>query len=152
MNISVFFILFVLLFSSAVFAGNDNALRIERSKDTDVDLRITSLGVFGLSGGSVGHIDLAYIESEGDGNGLALDLGGGVAYEMGGTFFMGIGVALGYNWDDRGFIGAYYPEVGVVYQLTKGFGLVATGKRYYNLYDSLEDEKIIMFGLLFSGE
>ena len=80
---------------------------------------------------------------------MALDLGGGVSYSAGATFFLGIGFLLGYNFDDRDPIGAYYPQAGVIIQITKTFGITATGRRYSDLYRNIEDENIVMFGLLF---
>lgn len=152
-NTHIGLFLLILLLPSLVLAADaeEKFFRIERSKQTDMGLRITSIGGFGLQGRKVGHLDLSYIESVSDGDGLALDLGGGVSFHAGVTFFLGVGFLLGYNWDNSDFIGAYYPEAGVFAQITKTFGVVVTGKRYFNLYNNTEDENVVMFGLLFGG-
>lgn len=141
-------------FPSIVWAtdAEEIFLRIERSKQTDdMDLRVTSLGVFGMNKGMIGHVELSYIESIGNGDGLALDFGGGVSFRAGVTFFLGAGFLLGYNGDNSDVISAYYPEAGIVLPITKTFSLVATGKRYYKLYGNSEDEDVVMFGLLFGS-
>ena len=105
-----------------------------------------------MNEGSVGHLSLSYVESVEHGDTLALDLGGGVSFDAGVTFFFGLGFLLGYNFDDHDPIGAYYPQAGAIVQITKTFGVIATGRRYSNLFSSIEDENIIMFGLLFGGQ
>ncbi len=125
---------------------------MERSIETDKDLQLTSIGGFGLADGVVGHADLSYIESVGDGDGLAIDMGAGISYRMGATFFLGAGVLFGYNWDSNDYIRAYYPEAGIVIQITDSFALTLTGKRYYNLASTNDDENVVMFGLLFGGD
>ena len=152
-NTNVGLFLLILLLPSFVLGADveENYLRIERSQQTDMGLRVTSVGGFGLNRERVGHVALSYIESVGDGDGLALDLGGGVSFHAGVTFFLGVGLLLGYNWDNNDFIGAYYPEAGVVAQITKTFGVVVTGKRYFNLYNGADDENVVIFGLLFGG-
>lgn len=148
-------LILALLFPCFVQAENtdDNFLRLERSQQNDaIGLQVTSLGVFGLNAGKIGHVELSYIESDIDGDGLALEFGGGASYHAGATFFLGIGFTLGYNSDRNDFMNAYYPEVGVLVQITKKLGLIATGKRYYSLYDSVDGENIVMLGLLFGGD
>ena len=145
--------LFAFLVPSVVLAADteESFFLIETNKQTDLDIKITSVGAFGLNNGRVGHLNLSYIESAGDGNTLALDLGGGVAYHAGLTYFFSVGFLLGYNRDNSDYIAAYYPEIGVVAQIAKTFGLIATGRKYSNLYSSIEDENIVMFGLLFGS-
>lgn len=121
---------------------------IERSKKNDLDIQVTSIGGFGLNKGSVGHMDLSYIESVENGDTLAIDLGGGVSVNAGATFFLGVGFLLGYNNKDNNAIGAYYPQVGVIVHISKTLGLIATGRRYSNLHSNIEDENIVMFGFL----
>ncbi len=153
MNIHIGLCLIVCLLPDLVLGENakEEFFRIERSKKNNVDLRISSVGGFGLNKGTVGHIDLSYIESVDNGDALVLDLGGGVSVRAGVTFFLGMGFSLGYNWDNSDYISAYYPEIGMVAQLTKTFGVIATGRRYSNLYHSADDENIVMLGLLFSS-
>ncbi|HGX91758.1 MAG TPA: hypothetical protein ENK35_00415 [Candidatus Tenderia sp.] len=153
-NRSIGLLVLVLLFPGSVWAAEaeETFLRIERSKQTEeMGLRVTSLGVFGTNKGKIGHMDLSYIESADNGDGLALDFGAGVSFRAGATFFLGAGFLLGYNSDNSDFISAYYPQVGVVAHLTKTFALMVTGKRYYALYDNSEDENIVTFGLLFGS-
>ena len=44
-------------------------------------------------------------------------------------------------------IAAYFPEVGIVADITKSFGMSLSARRYYSLYE--EDEDVIMLGLVF---
>ena len=122
----------------------DDFFYIERSKKNDLDIQITSIGGFGINEGKVGHLDLSYIESVEQGDILALDLGGGVSFDAGATFFLGVSVLLGYNIDNHDPIGAYYPQIGAIVQITKTFGVIATGRRYSNLYSSVKDENIVV--------
>lgn len=62
-------------------------------------------------------------------------------------YFLGLGISLGYNWDNEDFIATYYPEAGIVVDITKNFGLTVSKKRIFNLYG--QDEDIIMLGLVF---
>ncbi len=144
-------LLLVLMLSAMAVAAEEEFLRLERSKQTDLDLRTTSIGAFGVQGDKVGHLDLSYIESMGNGDAVALDVGGGVSFGRDVRFFLGVGFLLGYNWDNSDLLSAYYPEVGVVSALTKSLGVVVTGKRFYSLYNDTEDEDVVMFGLLFGA-
>ncbi|MCW8852214.1 MAG: hypothetical protein OQK44_06065, partial [Gammaproteobacteria bacterium] len=63
------------------------------------------------------------------------------------SLYLLVGVSLGYNWDQDDYITAYFPEVGMVIDFTKTFGITASGKRYFNLYDG--NENILMLGLVF---
>lgn len=125
-------------------------LRVEGSKKTD-DLQIFSIGGFGIDGSAVGHADLSYIESTIDGDAIAIDVGAGLSYHIGATFFAGAGALVGYNWDTNDYLKAYYPEVGIVFRLGDQFGLTVTGKRYYNLSSTDDDENVVMFGLIYGG-
>ncbi|PCJ34625.1 MAG: hypothetical protein COA99_14480 [Moraxellaceae bacterium] len=149
------FVLTVLLagwLSSADALAGSDYMHVERSQD-DSDLRITSIGAFGLSKDTIGHVDLSYIESVGDGEALAIDLGAGISKTLGATFFIGVGVLLGYNWDESDSLSAYYSEAGVFIPIIgDSFGLTVTEKRYYELASPNDNESIIMFGLLFSGD
>jgi hypothetical protein len=142
--------LFILLLSGAYAQAGSarNYLQIERSLPAkNNDLTITSIGglLFDKSAGS--HFDLTYLESETNGKALTLDLGGSYVFRWHVSFFAGMGIALGYNWDNEDYIASYYPEVGAVYEVTKRFGITVSGKRYFNLYD--KPESIIKLGLLF---
>ncbi len=144
-------LLFILLLSgaSAQAGSKKNYLQIERSLPTENnDLTVTSIGglLFDKNAGS--HIDLTYLESDTNGKGLTLDVGGSYVFRWEVSFFAGIGVALGYNWDNDDYIASYYPEIGAVYDITKKFGVTVSGKRYFNLYD--KPENIVKLGLLFT--
>jgi hypothetical protein len=145
-SILIFFSLF-----SSVNAGaepNKTYLRLEQSKLSDKnDLKISSIGALAFKGNTEGHIDLSYLESDIHGNEWALDLGGG--YVLGGdvSLFLGLGITLGYNEVKDDFIGAYYPEVGIVLDVSKTFGITIRAKRFYNRYE--KNEEVVMVGLVF---
>jgi len=142
-------LLLLLSGASAQAGAKKNYLQIERSLPTENnDLTITTIGglLFDKNAGS--HIDLTYLESDANGNGLTLDVGGSYVFRWHVSFFAGMGVALGYNWDNDDYIASYYPEAGAVYEVTKRFGVTFSGKRYFNLSD--KPENIIKLGLLFS--
>ena len=61
--------------------------------------------------------------------------------------YISIGVSLGYNWDKSDAVAAYFPEVGIIAEFTKSFGITVSGRRYYSLYD--EEDDVIMLGLVF---
>ena len=95
----------------------------------------------------VGYAKLSYLESDINGTGSTLDLGGGYSFNNDVSLYLLLGVSLGYNWDKDDYIAAYFPEVGIVMDITKTFGITVSGKRYFNLYE--EDEDIVMLGLVF---
>lgn len=95
----------------------------------------------------VGHADLSYLDSDTNGSAIALDFGAGLAFNWYVSPYLSIGASLGYNWDKDEAIAAYFPEVGVVVDMTESFGMTLSAKRYYSLYQ--EDEDIIMLGLVF---
>jgi hypothetical protein len=95
----------------------------------------------------IGHVDLSYLDSDVNGGALALDFGAGLAYSWYVSPYISIGASLGYNWDNDETIAAYYPEVGIVADITRLFGMTISAKRYYSLYD--EDENVYMLGLVF---
>ena len=116
------------------------------SPDTN-DLSVSSLGVVSLKNHMIGHADLSYLDSDKDGSALALDFGAGIAYNWYVSPYISIGASLGYNWDKDETIAAYFPEVGIVADITKSFGMSLSARRYYSLYE--EDEDVIMLGLVF---
>ena len=148
-------LLLIGLFLFPVWAMADNStnnfLQLGQSQKTELGLTTTSLGGFGISNSMVGHGILTYFDSESEGDTLALDLGGGAAYRLGANFFIGGGWLFGYNWDDSDLKSSFYPEVGIALQFTKTLGVMVSGKRYYKLYDGVEDEDVIMFSLLLGG-
>jgi len=145
------YVLFILLLGGATAqAGSKkNYLQIERSLATGSDgLTVTSIGglLFDKNAGS--HVDFTYLESDSRGKALTLDVGGSYVLRWEVSFFAGLGVALGYNWDNDDYIASYYPELGAVYEITQKFGVTVSGKRYFNLYD--RPENIVKLGLLFT--
>ena len=140
---------FFLLSGASVRAEPDkNYLRIEQNKSSeDNDLKISSIGALAFKKNTQGHIDLSYLESDIYGNESALDLGGGYVFNWNVSLFLGLGISLAYNHDKNDFVGAYYPEAGIVWDLTKKFGITISTKRFYNRFEKNED--IIMMGLVF---
>lgn len=133
---------------SAIAAPDKNYLAIEHSISSDKnDIDITSLGMLSLKDNIASFIKLSYLESDINGTGSTLDLGGGYTLNRDVSLYFLLGVSLGYNWDKDDYIAAYFPEVGIVMDFTKTFGITVSGKRYLNLYE--EDEDIVMFGLVF---
>ncbi len=154
-RLDIQFLAYILLFILLPFGVSAQAepkkdyLRIERSLPTENnDLTVTSIGGLFFDKNAGSHIDLSYLESDANGKGLTLDVGGNYVFRWDVSFFVGMGVALGYNWDNDDYIASYYPEVGAVYEVTKRFGLTVSGKRYFNLYD--KPENIVKLGLLFT--
>jgi hypothetical protein len=133
---------------SATAAPDKHYLDIEHSISTDKnDLEITSVGMLSLQGNMAGYAKLSYLASDINGNGSTLDLGGGYSFNNDVSLYFLLGVSLGYNWDNDDYIAAYFPEVGIVMDITRTFGITVSGKRYFNLYE--EDEDVVMLGLVF---
>lgn len=123
-------------------------LRIEQNKSSEKnDLKINSIGALLFIKTTQGYIDLSYLESDIQGNELALDLGGGYVFNWDVSLFLGLGISLGYNGNKEDLIGAYYPEAGIVWDVTESFGITASAKPIYQRYE--ENEDIIMLGLVF---
>lgn len=129
-------------------AREETLVRIERNKPSGDDSRFTTVGAFGLSKGKMGHIGLSYIETDNEGDALALDAGAGIAFHAGASFFVGAGLLFGYNGDASDVVGTYYPEAGVLVKFARSFGVIASRKHYADLYG--RSEGISMFGLLFA--
>jgi len=128
-------------------SGDITYASAETSVQIRDDLRITSLGGFGVSDRKVGYIDLVFIKSdlEDEGNTFGVEMGGAFAFKLGATFYLGVGALLGYDTEDD-FLGTVYPELGAA--LTFGsFGVVASGKYYLDLKG--ESEEVVMLGLLY---
>lgn len=123
-------------------------LRVEQRRESQGEPRITTVGMFGIGNGKMAHVDLTSIESNTAGNGAGIEIGVGYLIPTGVTLFTGVGVLLGYNSDSGEFIASYYPEVGIILQITKEFGISASHKRYYNLYNRME--VVTLFGLVFT--
>lgn len=111
------------------------------------ELSVSSLGVLSLKNNMVGHVDLSYLDSEIDGKASTLDFGAGFAFNWYVSPYLSVGASLGYNWDKNETIAAYYPEIGVVMDFTKSFGITFSGRRYYSLYE--EEINTFMLGLVF---
>lgn len=143
-------LLFTLMLSSVTVSAKSNKhyLVIEHNIPSNKhDLEITSIGMLSLEKNLIGSARLSYLESDKNGKGSTLDLGGGYVFRGDVSPYLLLGISLGYNWDKDDYITAYYPELGIVIDFTKKFGITVSGKRYFNLYD--EDENIVMLGLVF---
>jgi hypothetical protein len=145
---SILLLFFLLAGATVNSAPSKNYLHIEQSKLSDEnDLEITSLGALVFRGNKAGHINLTRLESKTNGDGLALEFGGGFVYNWDVSLFLGFGVTLGVNSDSDDSIAAYYPEIGVVMDITKTLGITASHRRYHNLYE--ENGDVVMLGLVF---
>ena len=145
---SLLLFFFMLLSVSAIAAPNKYYLAIEHNIPSDKnDLDIISAGMLSLNGNIVSSLKLSYLESGINGTGSTLDLGGGYAFNGSVSLYLLLGASIGYNWDVEDYIAAYFPEIGIVMDFTKTFGITVSGKRYFNLYG--EDEDIVMLGLVF---
>ena len=148
LKVMLFFSCFMFSCVSDAAAPDKYYLAIEHNISSDKnDLDITSVGMLSLKGNMAGLVKLSYLESDINGTGSTLDLGGGYSFNNDVSLYLLLGVSLGYNWDKDDYITAYFPEVGIVMDITKTFGITLSGKRYFNLYE--EDEDIVMFGVVF---
>ena len=111
------------------------------------ELSLTSIGVISFENNMVGHVDLGYLDSDTDGKAAVLDLGAGLAFSWFVSPYLSIGASLGYNWDKNEAIAAYFPEVGVVVDFSRTFGVSLSARRYYSLYE--QEENMVMLGLVF---
>jgi len=147
--LAVLFMMFLMVFDvSSGSISDKNYLRIQQNISYDEnDLKIKSIGALAFSGSVEGHADLSYLESEENGNEWVLDFGGGYVFDSDLSLFLGAGISLGYNKGKNDYIAAYYPEVGIVLDITNTFGITVSAKRYYNLLQ--ENEDIVMLGLVF---
>ncbi len=108
---------------------------------------VTSLGALSLENNMIGHADLTYLNSENDGKAISLEFGAGLAYDWRLSPYLSIGASLGYNWDSEEYLAAWFPEIGLIVNITDRFGVSVSSRRYYSLYD--EDEDIVSLGLVF---
>jgi len=137
-----------LLFSVNAAHADKSYFRVEQSKPSNKnDLNITTIGGFVFKDNVYAHVDLSYLDSELNGRGATLDFGTGFIFDWDVSIFLGIGVSFGYNWDDESLIATYYPETGIVVDITDNFGLTMSVRRIFNLYD--QDEDVIMLGVVF---
>lgn len=111
------------------------------------ELNLTSIGVISFENNMVGHVDLGYLDSDADGEAAVLDFGAGLAFSWYVSPYLSIGASLGYNWDKDEAIAAYFPEVGVVVDFSRTFGMSLSARRYYSLYE--QEENMVMLGLVF---
>ncbi len=133
---------------TALAEPDKSYLRIEQSKPNEEnDLTITTIGALIFENNMQAHVDLSYLDSDLNGQGGTLDFGGGYVFNWNVSVFLGIGISLGYNWDNEDPIATYYPEAGIVVDITKSIGLTVSARRIYNLYDQESD--IIMLGMVF---
>jgi len=137
-----------LLLSVEVAQAEKAYLRVEQSRPSDKnDLTITTIGGLTFEDNMYAHADLSYLDSELNGRGATLDFGTGFAFDWDVSLFLGVGISFGYNWDDESLIATYYPETGIVVDITDNIGLTMSVRRIFNLYD--QDEDVIMLGVVF---
>jgi len=134
-----------------VTAGSESSkhyLRIEKSKEKeDDDLKLQSIGMLSFQEQFMGFVDLKHLQSRTNGNGVTVDFGGGYVFNWDISLYLSFGISLGYNKDNEDYLTSYYPEAGVVVDLTNRFGIALSTKRYHHLYE--QNENIIMMGLVF---
>ena len=143
-------LLFFNSFSAAVAGPQSEKMyaRIAYGATPDTqELNLTSIGVISFENNMVGHVDLGYLDSDTDGKAAVLDLGAGLAFSWLVSPYLSIGASLGYNWDQSEAIAAYFPEVGVVVDFSRSFGVSLSARRYYSLYE--QEENMVMLGLVF---
>ncbi len=148
----IFLLLITLTPSIAIGQGiNKTFLSLERAIQTDSDVKITSIGGFGITNEKVGHFNLSFLETTNDGDDLALDFGaGGGAVTGSATVYLGLGFLLRYNDSKRDFTAALYPEAGVAFIIKENYGINFSAKRYFNFYGRTEN--IVLLGLLYNIE
>ena len=146
-------LLFFFLLLSAVTtasASDQSNLRFEKNEPSEYELNdsvIRSIGAFQFEGDKQAHIDLVHTESLLLGNSLALDFGGGYIIRGSVSFFLGVGVALEYNFDIGELTDKYYAEAGATFDLSREISITARQVHFFN--QPLEYEEVIMMGILF---
>jgi len=147
-TVVILLFLFLLTEATAGSGSEKDYLRIEKNRPavTD-DLEITSIGALILKENMVGHVNLSSMKSVKHGDAVAFDMGGGFAFNWDVSLFLGFGISLGYNTDNDEIITAYYPEAGIVIDITNTFGITVSTKRFHHLYE--ENDDIVMMGLVF---
>jgi len=137
---------------SLVFGNEpENAyLVIETNKRSKDGPLLVSIGALGIGSDKGTRIGLSYIEAANKEKSLVFDFGVGVTLKRSlFTIYVGGGGLLGYNGSRKKLARGYYPEAGILIDITKKFGLIASAKRYINLFP--ETENVVMFGLLFGA-
>lgn len=123
-------------------------LRIEQNQSSETnDLKITSIGALIFKKNMMGHVDLTQLKSDMNGKDLALEFGGGYVFNWKVSLFLGLGISLGYNSDKDDYIAAYFPQAGIVVDITQTFGISVSAKRYHHLHE--EEDTFVMMGLVF---
>jgi hypothetical protein len=153
-------LVFMLLCAAIVTSTHTQAeskksyLRVEQNKASfeddpllATDLKLSSIGGLVFENDMGAHLDLTYLESVNNGDAFTLDFGASYVYNWEVSLFIGAGISLGYNWDNEKLVSTYYPEIGVVWDVTNRLGLTVSKKRIYNIYDKEED--IVMLGIVF---
>ncbi len=144
--------LFLLIPYTLVFGNEtENAyLALETNKRSKDGPLLVSIGAFGVGNDKGTHINLVYLEAPNKEKSAALDLGVSVALKRSiFTIYVGGGGLIGYNGSREKLVRGYYPEVGILIDITKKFGLIASGKRYINVFPETED--VVMLGLIFGA-
>lgn len=118
--------------------------RISQSKESEKhDLDIVSLGSLSVRADRIAHFDLTRIKSLQHGDAWSINFGAGYHYQ---SLYLSLGVALGRNTDTDDNQFAYYPEAGLILDLTSELAATISIKRYHRLYR--EDDSVVMVGIL----
>lgn len=135
--------------------GEVTLLRVEQRRESDGDPMITSVGLFGLSGEKMAHLDISYFQpgilvdenpSLGSGNTWALETGVGYLVPTKVPVFVGVTWVAAINRGD--YSSTWYPEVGALFPVGEGILLSASRRRYMSMFGELQDA--IMFGVALS--
>jgi hypothetical protein len=124
-------------------------LHLAQRKQSEGDPTITLIGAFATRGTTAAHFDLAQYRDAVKGEAWAMEFGAGYLIPTQVNVFAGGGIVAGYRRQDGDFFGAYYPEAGAVIALTPALGVSASKKRYFKLFQEVED--VVMFGVVFTS-
>jgi hypothetical protein len=135
--------------SNSMATADKGYLRIESTVySEESSLNVTSIGALIFENNLTGNANISYLDSALNGSAATLDLGGGFVLRGRISLLLLLGVSVGYNWDTDDLVTAYYPEIGLVTEITSKIGISLSGKRYISLYEKQED--VIMLGFVFS--
>ena len=135
--------------SNSTATADKDYLRIESTVySEESNFNVTSIGALIFENNLTGSINISYLDSTLNGSAATMDLGGGFVLRGRISLLLLLGVSVGYNWDTDDLVTAYYPEIGLVTEVTSKIGISLSGKKYINLYEKHED--VIMLGLVFS--
>jgi hypothetical protein len=121
-------------------------LHIAQRKHAEGDPEIISVGAFATRAATSARVDIARYKDAAKGEAWGLEVGVGYIFPTVVPLYIGGGVVTGYRRKGGDYFGAYYPEAGIIFPITQGAGVSATGRRYIELFQRTED--VIFFGLV----